>query len=484
MVDTDRHRAVGRASPGGPSGTKAVNGEKQSEGDLQQEMEALTTVSGEERGSAGEELFEVVFPGGKGEGPSLNELRTASVRLRETLASEALDVEQIQRLRLPAVAAGEVVGRRREPGDKDAAQVSAGEGIEVSAGGECRALRCGYLALIDDRLSVLSSVWVDPTRMQAHWLLLDEGSQPLTREMVLLRLADEGVVEGIEGKAIEEMVARVKRGAHDCGAVPVAAGTFPENGEDAQVEILVDTSRSVGKEREDGSIDFRKVNFATTVQAGQLVARRIPPTSGIPGRDVRRGALETVDGQNHLLKPGKNVEVRCEDGVEQFFSTIAGAFRENGDEIAVTRLLHIQGGVDFKTGNLDFDGEIYVEGSVIQGFSAKATGDITITDTVESGATVTAGGNLTVGRGIVGRKSRVAAEGNVRTQFIQEATVAAGRDILVGSYAYQARLRAGRRVIISRERAREGAAWGGGRPGRKASSRRASWVRRATRRRR
>jgi uncharacterized protein len=175
-------------------------------------------------------------------------------------------------------------------------------------------------------------------------LLLDEEPQPVTPEMVLGCLADQGVTEGVEEDVIAAVCARAKKGEQTCGAERVAVGAAPENGEDVQIEILVDTQKGAGREREDGSIDFHEVNFGSNVREGQLIARRIPPTSGIPGRDVFGGVLAAVDGRDRPLKPGENVEVRREDGIDHFYSTVAGALKENGDEIAVARLLRIQGG--------------------------------------------------------------------------------------------------------------------------------------------
>lgn len=443
-MDTDGHRAADRASPRSPHRSKGADSRRRNEGELQRELEDLAAAPGERRDSGTGELFEPVFADGKGEEWSVEALGAGSLELLEILASQALDLKEIGETRLPAVAAGEVVGHRREREDG----VPAGEGIEVADDGKCRALNYGYLCLIDGRLSVRSPVWVDPAGLRAHWLLLDERPQQLTRERVLERLAAAGVVAGIAGKEIEALVERVKRGEHACGAVAVAAGRPAENGEDAQVEILVERERIAGEEREDGSVDFREVNFATLVQTGQLVARRIPPTAGRPGRDVRGKELAAADGWEGILKPGENVEKRVEGGVELFHATVNGALREENDEIAVTRLLHIAGDVDFKTGNLDFDGEICVEGSVIQGFSVKASGDIAIAGTVEQGARVTAGRNLVVGKGVVGRKTQVEAGGQARAQFVQEATVTAGQDVVVGNYAFQAQLRAGRWVRV------------------------------------
>jgi uncharacterized protein (DUF342 family) len=124
--------------------------------------------------------------------------------------------------------------------------------------------------------------------------------------------------------------------------------------------------------------------------------------------------------------------------------------KKQGDELQVIRQLAVKGDIDFGTGNLDFNGEIYVDGSVVQGFSVKATGTITITNTVENGSTVLSAADIVVGRGILGRRTRVQAGGKVCAQFIQEARVEAGGDIRVGSYVYHALLRAGGRVGVYR----------------------------------
>jgi len=399
----------------------------------------------------GDAPFQLVFPGAGEEPVGEEELRSLSAALQEVREAESLDGERLQTLRAIAVAQGEVVGRQPtpEPGETGI-RVEGGEPVTISAEGECRAGRYGYLCLQGDRLSIVSPLWMDPEAMQVYWLLLDEKPQPVTVNMVRQCLADLGVVEGIQEPEIAKKVAQVRQGRHACGAFLIAVGTAPREGQDAQVEILVDIQPLAGKEREDGSLDFREVNFAPNAPAGQPVARRRPPVRGTPGRNVKGDVVAVMDVKEPILEAGDNVRVEYQDGVELFLATTTGLLAQNAQEISVSRLLHINGDVDFNTGNLDFDGEISIQGSVIQGFSVKATSNITITGTVESGATVMAGRNLTVGRGILGRKTRVTARDTVRAQFVQEARVAAGRDIVLGNFAYQARLHAGRQVNVTR----------------------------------
>ena len=84
----------------------------------------------------------------------------------------------------------------------------------------------------------------------------------------------------------------------------------------------------------------------------------------------------------------------------------------------------------------------------LQGFAVRAGGSLTITGTVEAGATVGVRGDVTVGRGIMGRKTKVVAGGSVQAQFVQEATVISGDDMVLGNYAYHAQIQCGGKLTV------------------------------------
>lgn len=90
-----------------------------------------------------------------------------------------------------------------------------------------------------------------------------------------------------------------------------------------------------------------------------------------------------------------------------------------------------------------------------------ASGDLAVSGTVEPGASLSSGSHVTVGRGVIGRKTRVTAGGQIRAQFAQEATLAASGDILLGHSAYCAQLRAEGSVVVSRSSSGRGGIVGG-----------------------
>ena len=81
--------------------------------------------------------------------------------------------------------------------------------------------------------------------------------------------------------------------------------------------------------------------------------------------------------------------------------------------------------VDVSTGNIDYDGSVEVNGTVASGFMIKAGANIHVKGVVE-GASITAGNDITLERGINGMaKGEIKAGGNIVTKFIENSKVTA-----------------------------------------------------------
>ena len=394
-------------------------------------------------------------------------LGLTSVSLGPHFTASTPDFAGCQNLQAIAVGAGQVLvrlhkGQGAKPGrdvfGREIQQEQAGANgiplpgthVTVSKEGEYRAQRYGYLCLLDNRLSVVSPLWISADNVRVDWLILNEDPHPVTSEMIHQILDDLDVRVGIKVAEIASLVEEARMGRHSPGVYVVAEGVRPVDGKDAQVDILVDTERRAGAWREDGSIDFHDVNFSANVRSEQLVARRQPPSSGNPGTAVTGESLRAKDGCDVALKAGDDIRVETEGDTDVYYATTSGALQVSEGEISVIQLLIIKSDVSYMTGNLDFGGEVLIYGSVLQGFSVKATGDVTIAGTVEDGALVHSGGDVVVGKGIVGRRARVIAGGSLRAQFLQNSTVVAGADIELGSFAYHAHITAGNHLSMAK----------------------------------
>jgi uncharacterized protein (DUF342 family) len=299
-----------------------------------------------------------------------------------------------------------------------------------------RAECCGYVCLLDDALSVVPPLWIDSEKLHAYLVVLDTWLRPITREMIGQCLDNLGVVQDIRWEKIARLAQRLSIGLEKRGLYLIAAGVPPQHGKDGRLEILAPAPPKDSP-----------VPRPIEVRAYQLVARRWLPTAGKAGRDLEGRPLPARPGNNRPVYAGANVWVERGPAAEEFFAGESGMLKTGNAELAVVELLKLQGDVSFKTGDLNFKGEIFVAGSVKPAFSLEAGEGITVVGGVESGALLQAGGDVVVGEGIEGRRTRVEAGGQVQARFIRQARVVAARDIAVRALVEDAELRAGHCVV-------------------------------------
>jgi len=213
----------------------------------------------------------------------------------------------------------------------------------------------------------------------------------------------------------------------------IARGKEPIIGEEAQIVLEVDTEVSTEPlVKDDGSVDFHQISTLRTVERDQLLAVKIPPTKGQDGCDVLGHIIDST-GKDKTLPQGKNTYI-SEDGLSLYASE-SGRIVYERDKLNVENILALQGDVDFSTGNIEFTGDIAISGDVLTGFKVKSEGNIRIRGVVEGAEIISTKGDIIIGRGVVGQeKARLIAGNDIRAEFINEATIEAGRDVIAGEY--------------------------------------------------
>ena len=249
-------------------------------------------------------------------------------------------------------------------------------------------------------------------------------------------LSERGIVFGIKQSAVAEGVKKLE-------TFVVAEGQPPIHGENARVEKKYDLG-VMGHPAVDqyNRVDYKNMNLFVLVKKGTLLAERIPQTQGVPGMDVFGVSVAARNGRPIPMPKGKNTEVREEN---KLYAAIDGQIVEQGSKIMVDPHLVIKSGVGVGSGNIDFTGSVEVHGNVEAGFVVKATGDIEVKGLVSGDVT---GRNVFVSGGISGlNRGKVKAEEDVHAAYVENATVEAGRDIVVSDVALHSTLRAGKRIV-------------------------------------
>lgn len=294
-------------------------------------------------------------------------------------------------------------------------------------------------------LADIVKIRITKDKMQATMELLFEEEIKVTREELTDIINENGVIFGIDEELLHEVVMNPFMFAKE--PLLIAEGTPPVAGRAGYIEYAVRPSEKKGpKEREDGSVDYYSILQLLNVAKGQLLAKKIPPTKGQPGKNVSGEVVAAKDGKEAHFQIGKNVLLDQEKN--NVYAAIDGqvSITEKG-KINVFSVFEVKEDVDFSVGNIDFIGNVVIHGNVHPGFSIKAGGNIRIAGSVES-ATLEAKGTIEIRGGIIGQhKGSVQAGVDVKTGFIQSAVVKAENDIIVSQVIMHSQVSAGRDII-------------------------------------
>lgn len=202
--------------------------------------------------------------------------------------------------------------------------------------------------------------------------------------------------------------------------------------------------------KENDSIDFKSTNYIHNVKAGELVCELTPPEPPQDGVDIFGN---TVYGKPGIMPPipqGKNVVYNEEK--DKLLTGCEGNLSFRSGRFHVEKILNIGGNVDNSVGNIDFTGSVSIKGDVLEGFTVKAKGDITVMGIVE-GATLISGGSITLYKGMRGMKSGVLeAAGDITAKFLEDSKIYARGDIQA-EYIINSEVSCGNNLTLTGRRA-------------------------------
>ncbi|WP_102346542.1 FapA family protein [Bacillus sp. Marseille-P3661] len=207
----------------------------------------------------------------------------------------------------------------------------------------------------------------------------------------------------------------------------IATGIEPQLGTDGWIEINVETNPQQGfKENEDGIVDFREITTIPTVDRGQIIGTIHPPTPGQCGYTVTNEPLLIKQTLPVILNKGKGIMVVD----DKLVATESGRplIEKRGRLIKASIMpkLTLTGNVDLTSGNVHFNGDVEILGSVEAEMLVETEGNIIVHNEVYM-ATLTASGAIMTNGNIIGSKISagknnmlIADLGNILEEIHQE----------------------------------------------------------------
>jgi len=267
------------------------------------------------------------------------------------------------------------------------------------------------------------SVSTDRMTVTARFYPPSDKGRPYDMEDVKSELRIAKVAHGVDEDAINKYLAERKY----CTDYIIAKGTPTREGHDASIQYNFPTDNKIHPQLlEDGTVDFRNLNILNHCKEGDVLAVLTPEDRGEPGTDVCGNTIKPRDVKRLSLSFGRNITL-SEDRLT-ITSQVNGHVSLIDGKVFVSDVLEVEN-VDNSIGNIEYEGNVKINGNVCSGFSVRAHGDIEVKGVVE-GAYIEADGNIILTRGMNGMsKGILKAKGNIVAKFIENATVYAGGSV-------------------------------------------------------
>lgn len=221
---------------------------------------------------------------------------------------------------------------------------------------------------------------------------LEKKDPPLLKKEEIEKiLLDAGIMYGIDKESIIKATSSTK-----VENLLIAKGKPCKDYEDDRIELKFDQNQNKYKEDLRGTIDYKSIGHVRSVKKGELLGMIVKGKPGVDGVNVK--------GKIIRAKKGKQLRVICANGCEQIGniikSTIEGKAQYNAGKFLVSSVHEVNSNVDLSTGNVKFNGDVVVFGSVLEGMKVEGIRGVEIYKSIAK-AEVKSNGNIKIGGNVI-----------------------------------------------------------------------------------
>jgi uncharacterized protein (DUF342 family) len=198
----------------------------------------------------------------------------------------------------------------------------------------------------------------------------------------------------------------------------------------------------IGTLKETGFMDYKDRGKIPQVKAGTVVAEKIPGKKGTAGIDIYGQPIPPPKAPDVKLQSGKGVTL-SEDGLKAIANTDGRPVKSADGKAHVFADFIIKGDIGIRTGHVDFEGHIEVEGIVNAGYRVKG-GSLCTQEINNANCDIV--GNINVLGGANGASLK--AGGNLRARYIHKSTIEAMGDVIVDRDVSNSTIISGGTVIV------------------------------------
>ncbi|MGL5151831.1 MAG: flagellar assembly protein A, partial [Clostridium sp.] len=202
------------------------------------------------------------------------------------------------------------------------------------------------------------------------------------------------VEKGIKIGVIEEAITNLLESKTEF--VLIGEGIKPVDDEQDYIKTYFDNKIKNFEEESLKNIDFRNLYSISTAKIGDVIGEKIIGKEGRDGLDIYGNKVP----KKIKKKININTYTGCEIKENKVVALIDGKPSIKGNTFSVTSVYNIPTNVDLNSGNVNFVGEVVIEGSIKEGMKVTSGSGVIVKGNVEN-AEINAKGNIVVGGNII-----------------------------------------------------------------------------------
>lgn len=261
------------------------------------------------------------------------------------------------------------------------------------------------------------SVNVDEYFMWAKVLVTraQNGGKEVTRLDVLKELKNCGVRAHIDEEAIDEYLLDIPENK----SVMAAKAIPSQDGVDGKVTYAYEPKNEFKPtiDEETGIVNFKELGRIRNIKKGTLLATIEPPTPGVPGSDIRGAEIKPVPGKPPVYSLGPGTVLSQDQS--KIYAADDGNLRWDKDRFVVDTVVNINGHIDASVGNIDFLGDVVIQGGIFEGYKVKGK-KVTVKQNVTN-AVIEASVAIELKSGAV--YSKLVCDGDITTSFAENCNI-------------------------------------------------------------
>jgi len=288
---------------------------------------------------------------------------------------------------------------------------------------------------------------VTADEMEAKIKLIAPMPEGMTSDNLKYLLKTRQIIYGLADDIDIELFLR-RASVNNKKSFTIARGRPVREGRNASIKYYFeDENVRVGRELASGKFDYRAREEIVSVTKGMILAQKIPLIPAIKGSTVTGMEIPAPVSVDVNLSCGKGA-LLSKDGLTVTAEVDGRPDLALGGRVSVMHEKRVEGNVDFRTGNLVFNGDITVNGAILLGFNV--TGDNLTVNDIEA-AEVNIANNIVVKNNIT--NGNIKTGGNLLVaQIMINSTVFARGDVVIQKEIVDSTIITSGKVIVTKGR--------------------------------